>query len=78
LKVFAFAPEQCQDWPFLNQCTKSKKGRRTVTVNQYEKYIQEARVFHKTEEFQKEYPERSKIERKQQRWYITASAKPAI
>jgi len=65
LKVFAFAPEQCQDCPFLNQCTKSKRGRRTVTVNQYEKYIQEARVFQKTEEFQNEYPERSKIERKQ-------------
>jgi len=54
LKVFAFASEQCQDCPFLNQCTKSKKGRRTVTVNQYEKYIQEARVFRKTEEFQKD------------------------
>jgi len=65
LKVFAFSPEQCQDCPFLNQCTKSKKGRRTVTVNQYEKYIQEARDFQKTEEFQNEYPERSKIERKQ-------------
>lgn len=65
LKVFVFAPEQCQNCPFLSQCTKSKKGRRTITVNQYEKYIQEARVFQKTEEFQNEYPERSKIERKQ-------------
>lgn len=65
LKVFVFTPEQCQDCPFLSQCTKSKKGRRTVTVNQYEKYIQEARAFQKTEEFQNEYPERSKIERKQ-------------
>lgn len=65
LKVFAFTPGQCQYCPLLSQCTKSKKGRRTVTVNQHEKLIQEARIFQKTEEFQNEYPERSKIERKQ-------------
>ena len=65
LKVFAFSREQCQNCPLLNQCTKSKKGRRTITVNQYERHLQKARVFQQTEEFKNEYPERSKIERKQ-------------
>ncbi|MFA5384798.1 MAG: transposase [Eubacteriales bacterium] len=49
----------------LNQCTKSKKGRRTVTVNQYEQHLQEARAFQQTEEFKNEYPQRCKIENKQ-------------
>lgn len=65
LKVFVFSQEQCQNCPLLSQCTKSKKGRRTVTVNQYERYLQEARVFQQTEEFKQEYPERCKIENKQ-------------
>ncbi|WP_282432489.1 transposase [Pelotomaculum schinkii] len=65
LKVFVFSQEECQNWPLLSQCTKSKKGRRTVTVNQYERYLQEARVFQQTEEFKQEYPERCKIENKQ-------------
>ncbi|OPX91393.1 MAG: hypothetical protein A4E52_00499 [Pelotomaculum sp. PtaB.Bin013] len=65
LKVFGFSQEQCQNCPLLNQCTKSKKGRRTITVNQHERYLQEARIFQQTEEFQNEYPERSKIENKQ-------------
>ncbi|MGB9804846.1 IS1182 family transposase [Desulfofundulus sp.] len=65
LKVFLFSPEQCQNCPLLNQCTRNKKGRRTVTVNTYERYLQEGRVFQKTEEFAGKYPERCKIERKQ-------------
>ena len=65
LKVFAFSQEQCQNCPLLNQCTKSKKGRRTITVNQYERHLQKARAFQQTEEFKKEYPERCKIENKQ-------------
>jgi len=65
LKVFGFSQEQCRNCPLLNQCTKSKKGRRTVTVNQHERYLQEARVFQQTKEFQNEYPERCKIENKQ-------------
>ncbi|MRS02397.1 IS1182 family transposase, partial [bacterium] len=65
LKVFVFSQEQCQNCPLLNQCTKSKKGRRTITVNQYERYIQEARAFQQTEEFKNEYPGRCKIESKQ-------------
>lgn len=65
LKVFAYSQEQCQNCPLLNQCTKSKKGRRTITVNQHERYLQEARAFQQTEEFKNEYPERCKIERKQ-------------
>jgi transposase len=63
--VFGFSQEQCQNCPLLNQCTKSKKGRRTITVNQYERYLQEARVLQQTEEFKNEYPEHCKIERKQ-------------
>lgn len=65
LKVFAFSQEQCQNCPLLNQCTKSKKGRRTITVNQYERHLQEARAFQQTEEFKNEYPQRCKIENKQ-------------
>ena len=65
LKVFVFSQEQCRSCPLLNQCTKSKKGRRTITVNQYERHLQEARVFQQTEEFKNKYPERCKIERKQ-------------
>jgi Transposase DDE domain./Transposase domain (DUF772). len=65
LKVFLFSPEQCQNCPLLNQCTRNKKGRRTVTVNAYERYLQEGRAFQKTEEFAEKYPERCKIERKQ-------------
>jgi hypothetical protein len=65
LKVFLFSPEQCQNCPLLNQCTRNKKGRRTVTVNAYERYLQEGRAFQKTDEFAGKYPERCKIERKQ-------------
>ncbi|MDF9410090.1 IS1182 family transposase [Pelotomaculum isophthalicicum JI] len=65
LKVFVFSQEQCQNCPLLNQCTKSKKGRRTITINQYERHLQEARIFQQTEEFKNEYPERCKIENKQ-------------
>ncbi|OPX89640.1 MAG: Transposase DDE domain protein [Pelotomaculum sp. PtaB.Bin104] len=65
LKVFVFSPEQCQNCSLLNQCTKSKKGRRTITVNQYERHLQEARIFQQTEEFKNVYPERCKIENKQ-------------
>lgn len=65
LKVFAFSQEQCQNCPLLNQCTKSKKGRRTITVNQHERHLQKARAFQQTEEFKKEYPQRCKIENKQ-------------
>lgn len=65
LKVFAFSQEQCQGCPLLNQCTKSKKGRRTITVNQYERHLQKARAFQQTEKFKNEYPERCKIENKQ-------------
>jgi len=65
LKVFVFSQEQCRSCLLLNQCTKSKKGRRTITVNQYERHLQEARVFQQTEEFKNKYPERCKIERKQ-------------
>ena len=32
LKVFLFSLEQCQNCPLLKQCTRNKKGRRTVTV----------------------------------------------
>ena len=65
LKVFAFSRDQCQNCPLLNQCTKSKKGRRTITVNQYEQHLQEARAFQQTEEFKNKYPQRCKIENKQ-------------
>jgi len=65
LKVFGFSQEQCQNCPLINQCTKSKKGRRTVTVNEHERYLQEARAFQQTEEFKNRYPERCKIENKQ-------------
>ena len=65
LKVFAFSQDQCQNCLLLNQCTKSKKGGRTITVNQYEQHLQEARAFQQTEEFKNEYPQRCKIENKQ-------------
>ncbi len=63
--MFAFSQEQCQNCPLLNQCTKSKKGRRIVTVNQHERHLQKARAFQQTEEFKNKYPERCKIKNKQ-------------
>ena len=65
LKMFLFSTEQCQNCPLKSKCTKNKKGRRTVTVSNYERYLQEGRAYQKTEEFAKEYPQRYKIERKQ-------------
>ncbi|MDA8335434.1 MAG: IS1182 family transposase [Peptococcaceae bacterium] len=65
LKVFLFSEKQCNNCPFRDQCTKNKKGRRTITINKHEKYLQEGRAFQETEKYQTEYPERCKIERKQ-------------
>jgi transposase len=65
LKMFAFTKEQCQNCLLLDQCTKSKEGRRKIAVNPYERYLMEARTFQQTDKFKKEYPERCKIERKQ-------------
>lgn len=64
LKVFNFSEEQCHPCPFKEKCTKNKKGRRTVTVNKHERLLQEGRAFQQTEEFEKEYPGRCKIEAK--------------
>jgi transposase len=64
LEVFKFSEEQCHTCPFQDQCTKNKKGTRTVTVNKHERLLQEGRAFQETEEFQKEYPGRCKIEAK--------------
>lgn len=65
LKMFIFSKEQCRNCPFLDQCTKSKEGRRRIALNPYERFLQEARSFQQTDRFKEEYPERSKIERKQ-------------
>jgi len=64
LEVFVFSEGQCHSCPFQDKCTKNKKGRRTVTVNKHERHLQDGRAFQETEEFQKEYPGRSKIEAK--------------
>lgn len=65
LKAFAFSEKQCGNCPLKTECTQSKQNRRIVTVHPYEKQLQAARAFQKTEEFKEAYSGRYKIERKQ-------------
>ncbi|WP_420795746.1 transposase [Desulforamulus putei] len=65
LKAFAFSEKQCGNCSLKTECTQSKQNRRIVTVHPYEKQLQAARAFQKTEEFKEAYSVRYKIERKQ-------------
>lgn len=57
-----FEAEKCNTCPMKEQCTKSKNGR-TVNIHQYEDRIKQQREYQQTEEFKKDYAQRSNGER---------------
>ncbi len=60
--VFQFPLEECQRCPLLEHCVKPGAKRRSVSVHEYEKLLQKARQFQRTEEFRRLYHPRSTVE----------------
>jgi hypothetical protein len=71
LKVFVFSQKQCQNCPLLNQCTKSKKGRRTITVNQTSVICRKHVLFSKPKNFKTNTLSAARLKESKLRWFIT-------
>lgn len=65
LKSFIFTEDQCRYCELRENCISNEKGRRTISVNEYERQLQDGRAYQKTEEFDEIYSTRYKVERKQ-------------
>lgn len=61
-RVFLFLAQVCQKCPLLEKCVKPGSKKRSVTVHEYERVLQKAREFQRTEEFRKLYHPRSAVE----------------
>jgi transposase len=64
-KTFVFRKETCLNCQRGEECTKAKRGGRTISVGPHEEYLREARKTQKTDEFKRIYNERRPpVERK--------------
>lgn len=62
--LFAFPRATCETCPLFERCVRSKKTGRTVRAGPYEAYLQEARAWQQTKEFDTVYRFRPAVERK--------------
>ncbi|MEA1973921.1 MAG: transposase, partial [Bacillota bacterium] len=60
--IVKFPKKVCDNCPKKKECTKSK-SRRSISINEYEKRLEEQRERQKTDEFKVEYNSRSNGER---------------
>jgi hypothetical protein len=60
---FQFDGDICAECPLRSECTSAKNGR-SITLHYHEDVVQEVRAYNQTEEFEKRYRERPKVERK--------------
>lgn len=61
-RVFLFLADVRQKCSLFEKCVKPGSKRRSVVVHEYEKLLQKAREFQRTEEFRKLYHARSAVE----------------
>jgi transposase len=64
IKVFHFPMSVCGQCDRKKECTRSKEGRRTVSISRVDKEIREAEQYNLTEQFKREMKLRSPIEGK--------------
>lgn len=61
-KCFMFSVAQCSRCPLRSQCVRPDASRRTISVHEYEKILQQAKVFQRTDEYRTIYRQRVAVE----------------
>jgi len=57
-KIFYFSPDQCGSCSLRPHCVQPHAPRRTITVNEYEDLIQQAKAYQRTDEYRRLYRQR--------------------